>query len=671
MTQTVDIGAFEAQVSVEDIQNKSTGEDTPLSFSFNLGEAGSVTSVTATSSNAAVVPNDPLNLNITGSGSTRTLNITPFANQSGLATITVTVSSANDSMSDTFVLTVNSVADAPSVTSATTSEDTQTSSGLVITKNAVDNGEVTHFKISAITNGTLFKNNGTTPISNGDFITVAEGNAGLKFTPAANLSSPGSNFSFNVEAALSSGGAGLSPATTATITVDPVADTPSVTSATTFVNTQTTSGLVITRNAVDGGEITHFKITNITNGTLFKNDGTTQITNNSFITSAEANAGLRFTPGSNLSSPGTTFSFQVQGATNASGAGLGSAATASITVNKVTPTVALSSSVNPSDFGQSVTFTATVSSGSGTPTGTVQFKDGGANLGSAQALTNGTAQLTTSVLTSGTHVITVDYSGDAVFESGSATLSGGQTVKAAPTITINDVSVAEGNNGTTNLVFTVTLSAASAATVNVSYASANGTAQTSDNDYQSTSGTLTFNPGDLTKPITVVINGDQKTELDETVLVNLTDPVNAVVSDAQGVGTILNDDTLRLLLEESGPTANQGTALDSVWFARDPFTIQGLVDHFNPGTDHNKRLILFAENLTLNQGETAAAVTITLVDGNSQTFTVTAEDVRPLPNTTFSQVVFRLPDNLAAGICLVTINVHGQVSNTGAIRIAQ
>jgi hypothetical protein len=670
LTQTVDIGAFEAQVSVEDIQNKSTAEDTPLSFSFNLGEAGSITSVTATSSNAAVVPNDPLNLNITGSGSTRTLNITPLANQSGLATITVTVSSANDSMSDTFVLTVNSVADTPSVTSATTSEDTQTSSGLVITKNAVDNGEVTHFKISSITNGTLFKNNGTTPISNGDFITVAEGNAGLKFTPAANLFSPGSSFSFNVEAALSGTGAGISPATAATITVDPVADTPSVTSATTFVNTQTTSGLVITRNAVDGAEITHFKITNITNGTLFKNNGTTQITNNSFITSAEANAGLRFTPDSNLSSPGTTFSFQVQGATNASGAGLGPAATASITVNKVTPTVALSSSINPSDFGQSVTFTATVSSGSGTPTGTVQFKDGGTNLGSAQALTNGTAQLTTSALASGTHVITADYSGDAVFESGSATLSGGQTVKAAPTLSINDVSIAEGNNGTTNLVFTVTLSAASAATVNVGYTTANGTALTSDSDYQSTSGTLTFIPGDLTKPITVVINGDQKTELDETVLVNLTNPVNAVVSDAQGVGTIQNDDTLRLLLEESGPVATQATALDSVWLVRDPFTIQSLVDAFNPGADHNKRIILFAENLTLNQGETAAAVTITLVDGNSQTFTVTAEDVRLVPNTSFSQVVFRLPDNIAAGICLVTINVHGQISNTGTIRIA-
>ena len=108
--------------------------------------------------------------------------------------------------------------------------------------------------------------------------------------------SPGTTFSFNVEAALSATGTGISPATSATITVSPVADLPSVTNATTSVNTKTTSGLVITRNAVDGAEITHFKITNITNGTLFKNDGTTQIANNSFITSAEANAGLRFTP---------------------------------------------------------------------------------------------------------------------------------------------------------------------------------------------------------------------------------------------------------------------------------------------------------------------------------------------------------------------------------------
>jgi len=55
-----------------------------------------------------------------------------------------------------------------------------------------------------------------------------------------------------------------------------VADTPSVTNATTNEDTQTTTGLVISRNAVDSTEVTHFKITSITNGTLFKNDGQRQ-----------------------------------------------------------------------------------------------------------------------------------------------------------------------------------------------------------------------------------------------------------------------------------------------------------------------------------------------------------------------------------------------------------
>src|SRR5260370_9291095 len=105
-------------------------------------------------------------------------------------------------------------------------------------------------KMDCIRNGTLFKNNGTTQINNGDFITFAEGNAGLKFTPAANLFSPGTTFGFQVQGATSAAGAGLSSGfATATITVTPIADTPSVSNATTNKDTQTTSGLVITRNA--------------------------------------------------------------------------------------------------------------------------------------------------------------------------------------------------------------------------------------------------------------------------------------------------------------------------------------------------------------------------------------------------------------------------------------
>jgi hypothetical protein len=122
-----------------------------------------------------------------------------------------------------------------------------------------------------------------------------------------------------------------SGAATVTLPRSAMAATPSVTNATTNANTQTTSGLVISRNAADGTEVTDFKIAGINGGSLFKNNGTTQITNGDFITFAEGNAGLKFTPGM------TNGSFTVQASTSASDAGLssldGGTALATITVN--------------------------------------------------------------------------------------------------------------------------------------------------------------------------------------------------------------------------------------------------------------------------------------------------------------------------------------------------
>ncbi|NVO12427.1 MAG: autotransporter domain-containing protein [Rhodoplanes sp.] len=81
------------------------------------------------------------------------------------------------------------------------------------------------------------------------------------------------------------------------------------------------------------------------------------------------------------------------------------------TPNNVSTTVTLSSSLNPSQVGQAVTFTATVASGGGTPTGTVTFSDGGTVLGTV-ALTGGAAALTTTGLSAGMHGITAAYGGD-------------------------------------------------------------------------------------------------------------------------------------------------------------------------------------------------------------------------------------------------------------------
>src|SRR5438270_3016672 len=155
----------------------------------------------------------------------------------------------------------------------------------------------------------------------------------LYCSPAADFNGAAS-FQYTITDNGTTNGSPDPKSSTATVSfnITPVADMPSVTNATTNEDTQTTSGLVISRNAVDGAEVTHFKITGITNGILFKNDGTTHINNADFITFADGNAGLKFTPAANLFSPSTTFSFTVQGATSAAGAGLsGGTATAVIT----------------------------------------------------------------------------------------------------------------------------------------------------------------------------------------------------------------------------------------------------------------------------------------------------------------------------------------------------
>ena len=80
-----------------------------------------------------------------------------------------------------------------------------------------------------------------------------------------------------------------------------------------------------------------------------------------------------------------------------------------------------------------------------------------------------------------------------------------------PFVNIDDVTITEGNSGTSNAVFTVRLSAASSQAVAVNFATTNGSA-TASGDYHATSGTLTFAPGETTKTNTVLVNGDRLPE---------------------------------------------------------------------------------------------------------------------------------------------------------------
>lgn len=112
-----------------------------------------------------------------------------------------------------------------------------------------------------------------------------------------------------------------------------------------------------------------------------------------------------------------------------------------------------------------------------------------------------------------------------------------------PVITIGDAIVSEGNTGTTNATFTLTLSAPSGLSASVFYNTANGTA-IAPADYTSVSSSVTFNVGETNKTIVVSVKGDTTNEPNEIFYVYLSSSGNATIGDSQGLGTILNDDLL-------------------------------------------------------------------------------------------------------------------------------
>lgn len=115
-------------------------------------------------------------------------------------------------------------------------------------------------------------------------------------------------------------------------TMNPSADTPSVTDSETDAGTQTTSGLVFAPHAADGGKTKFYKITAVTGGSLFTKDGKSPVAADSFISADDGAAGLKFTPAAGS----TEGSFTVQASSDGK-ALIGDPVVATITV-KATPT---------------------------------------------------------------------------------------------------------------------------------------------------------------------------------------------------------------------------------------------------------------------------------------------------------------------------------------------
>ena len=156
-----------------------------------------------------------------------------------------------------------------------------------------------------------------------------------------------------------------------------------------------------------------------------------------------------------------------------------------------------------------------------------------------------------------------DFFATTAFPRNSSSPSNNCAGGAMPSLSLDDVTVTEGNAGTTTATFTVSLSSPpQGSDVTFDIATANGSATTTNNDYVAKSLTSQVIPaGETTYTFTVTVNGDTTVESDENFFVNVTSVVGASVADGQGAGTIQNDDLPLLSINDvSMNEGNSGTA---------------------------------------------------------------------------------------------------------------
>jgi len=700
----VDIGAFEWHGGLENISNKTTNQNTPLTISFAVGDLEANIGVTATSGNQTLLPN--ANLALSGNGGVRSLLMTPALNQHGSTLITVTVS--NDGVpvaTGTFTLTVNFVNQRPGFTAGpnqTTNEDSGAQSVTNWATNIsagvpTESGQTLTFLVTGNTNPTLF--------SAGPAISSA---GTLTYTPAADASGTATiDVVLKDDGGTANGGQDTSTPASFTITVNPVNDVPSFTkgpdqtsnedSGSVFVSGWATN---ISTGAPNEFQSLQFIINNNSNPSLFSSGP--------FIGSSGS---LSYTPAFNASGTATiTIVLKDNGGTANGGQDTSSEQSFTITVNAVND-----APVNQVPFGQSTltdtplvfstaTFNAIsvsdVDAGSDALTVTLTATSGTVSLSGVGGLTFGTGD--------GTDDATVSFSG--TLTSINAALNGltfkpasGFSGFASLQITTND----QGHNGSggaktdTDLisinvrspgvlqfssstysasealsfaVITVTRTGGNGGSTSVTYASSNGTATgggaCAGVDYLNSGGTLSWADNDSTsKSFAVPICPDSLNEVDETVNLTLSNVTGSAKLGTRTTATlsIVNDDPPVLLLEENSDFA---IALDSITLKRDPFT---LLNELKLGADGRRRISLFVWRLNLLPTDTAANVSALAEDDIGTPYPLVVEFVGPVAGLTdVTQVVVKLPDTVlgAPRDLFVKVSLRGPASNPGRIRIA-
>lgn len=225
--------------------------------------------------------------------------------------------------------------------------------------------------------------------------------------------------------------------------------------------------------------------------------------------------------------------------------------------------------------------------------------------GVTKVVVSGTTGAFSTNLSSLTTATTYAFKGYAINSLGTSYTTVTTFITVQPTISISDVTLAEGNSGVTNAVFTVSLSSASSQTITVSAATANLSA-VAGVDYTATGPTtLTFNPTVTTQNFSVPVLGDTTVESNEMFEVILSSPANAAILDGLGYGTITNEDgtpASRVFVSgtgsDAGDCANQTTPCRNLAAAIGQLAIDGEVIVLSPA-EYDTAPILIGKGLKI------------------------------------------------------------------------
>jgi hypothetical protein len=200
---------------------------------------------------------------------------------------------------------------------------------------------------------------------------------------------------------------------------------------------------------------------------------------------------------------------------------------------------------------------------------------------------------------------------------GTVTIRDDDVPTVPPTLSIGDTSVPEGDTGSTPGTLTVSLDRASTSQVTVDWATVAGTAGPADST--EASGTITFAPGQTTRPVPVSVTGDDLVETNETFTVRLSNPANATIGDGDGTVTILDeDDTTPGVLpkvrigDASGPEGNVGTTPRTLTVVLDkPSATEVTVEWTTaPGTAGQDDFVAAAGELRFRPNEVSQQLTV-------------------------------------------------------------